>query len=58
MLEAEEKAFLLKQVRRYEALHGVRVVTYCILTNHFHLLVEVPPRPTSVGPMFTEASFL
>jgi putative transposase len=58
LLGAEEKAFLLKQMRRYEALHGVRVVTYCILTNHFHLLVEVPPRPTSVGPMFTEASFL
>ncbi len=58
LLEAEEKAFLLKQMRRYEALHGVRVVTYCIMTNHFHLLVEVPPRPTGSGPMFTEASFL
>jgi putative transposase len=58
LLKAEEKAFLLKQMRRYEALHGVRVVTFCIMTNHFHMLVEVPPRPSAAGPMFTEASFL
>ena len=25
---------------------GVQVLTYCILSNHFHLLVEVPARPT------------
>ncbi len=52
------EADLLKQMPRYEALHGVRVVTYCIMTNHFHVLVEISPRPTSEGPMFTEASVL
>jgi hypothetical protein len=28
------------------------------MTNHFHMLVEVPPRPALDGPMFTEESFL
>jgi REP element-mobilizing transposase RayT len=32
-------------MRCYEAFCGVRVVTFCILSNHFHLLVEVPRRP-------------
>jgi REP element-mobilizing transposase RayT len=29
-------------MRKLEAFHGLRVVTYCILSNHFHLLVEEP----------------
>ncbi len=43
-------------MRRYEALHGVRVVTYCIMTNHSHLLMEIPPGPTAAGPKVTDAS--
>jgi REP element-mobilizing transposase RayT len=52
------RRFCSSKLRRYEALHGVHVVTFCIMTNHFHLLVEIPPRSTSAGPMFTEESFL
>jgi len=32
-------------MRRYETFSGCRVLTYCILSNHFHLLLEVPPMP-------------
>ncbi|MCC5838699.1 MAG: transposase [Opitutales bacterium] len=32
-------------LRRVEAFCGVRVLTYAILDNHFHLLVEVPASP-------------
>jgi hypothetical protein len=32
-------------MRMYEKLCQVRVVTFCVLSNHFHLLVEVPQRP-------------
>jgi REP element-mobilizing transposase RayT len=32
-------------MRGYEGFCGVRVVTFCVLSNHFHLLVEVPRRP-------------
>lgn len=41
----EEKEYFLKLVRQYEILCGVCVLTYCVMGNHFHLLVEVPRRP-------------
>jgi REP element-mobilizing transposase RayT len=31
-------------MRKVEAFTGVRVVTYCLMTNHVHLLLEVPNR--------------
>ena len=31
-------------MRRLEKFCGVRVVTYCLMENHFHLLVRVPQR--------------
>jgi putative transposase len=58
ILEAAEREELIKQMRRYEALGGLRVVTYCIMSNHFHILVEVPPRPAGDGPLFTEMEWL
>ncbi len=41
--KAQEKEQFVKIMRRYEAFCGVRVLTYCIMSNHFHLMVEVPP---------------
>jgi REP element-mobilizing transposase RayT len=35
-------------LRRWEAFCGVRVLTYCVMSNHFHVLVEVPPRPVEL----------
>jgi REP element-mobilizing transposase RayT len=45
VLKKEEKEQLVKWMRRYEAFCGVRVITYCVMSNHFHILVEVPQRP-------------
>lgn len=42
----EEKEQFVKYMRLYEELCGVRVLTYSVMGNHFHLLVEVPPKPT------------
>jgi len=42
--EAEKEQFV-KYMRLYERLCGLRILTYCIMGNHFHLLVEVPRRP-------------
>jgi putative transposase len=39
---AAEKRFFRSTMRRLEAFLGVRVLTYCLMSNHFHLLVEVP----------------
>ena len=45
LLDAEHKDFLLKTIRAYEDLLGVEVLTFCIMSNHFHLLLRVPRRP-------------
>ena len=41
----EEKEKFVELMREYERFCGVQVVTYCIMSNHFHILVEVPARP-------------
>jgi len=38
----EEREHFVILMRRLEAFLGLRVVTYCIMSNHFHLLVEEP----------------
>jgi REP element-mobilizing transposase RayT len=44
VFEAKDKEIFRKIMRNLEAFTGVRVVTYCLMTNHFHLLLEVPDR--------------
>ena len=36
-------AFLLYCSRVQESFTGCRVASYCLMDNHFHLLLEVPP---------------
>jgi REP element-mobilizing transposase RayT len=43
-LDDREKEIFRGMMRRAEAFCGVRVLTYAVLSNHFHLLVEVPVR--------------
>jgi len=42
VLGEEEREYFVGILRKLEAFHGVRVLTYCVLSNHFHLLVEEP----------------
>jgi putative transposase len=53
VLGDEEKAEFVSLMRLYERLCQVRVLTYCLMSNHFHLLVEVRKRPE--GGMSEEA---
>ena len=48
-----ERDVFRKILRQVEAFSGVRVVTWTILSNHFHVLLEVPPRP-EVAPSTDE----
>ncbi len=43
-LDDREKEVFRGMMRRAEAFCGVRVLTYAVMSNHFHLLVEVPER--------------
>jgi len=42
VLGDQEKEYFRGLMRRCEGFCGVRIVTYAILDNHFHILVEVP----------------
>ncbi|OYW70958.1 MAG: hypothetical protein B7Z37_29125 [Verrucomicrobia bacterium 12-59-8] len=41
-----EKEALRRVIWRMAEFSGIKVVTYCIMKNHFHLLAEVPHRET------------
>lgn len=41
----QEKEKFRALMRVYERFSGCRVLSYCVLDNHFHLLLEVPPPP-------------
>lgn len=40
-----EKDHFVALMKEYSQFCGVDVVSYCIMSNHFHLLVEVPKQP-------------
>jgi REP element-mobilizing transposase RayT len=42
--DAEKEQFV-EYMRAYESFGHLRVLTYCVMSNHFHILVEVPERP-------------
>ncbi len=43
IFEELECRFFLKLTRAYSEFGGIKVITWCIMGNHFHLLVRVPP---------------
>ena len=45
ILQEAEKEMFLQFLREYEQFCGVQVLTYCLMSNHFHILLEVPKRP-------------
>jgi putative transposase len=49
VLGEAEKDKLVEYMRTYERFGGLRVISYCIMSNHFHILVEVPQRPDAAA---------
>jgi putative transposase len=49
LLGEEEKEFFVRLIRLLEAFHGCRVLTYCVMSNHFHLLLEMPGASASAN---------
>ena len=45
VFDEHERDVFRKIMRQVEAFCGVRVLAWTMLSNHFHVLVEVPPRP-------------
>jgi putative transposase len=44
LLGDEERETFVGMMRQYEEFCGVRVLSYCVMSNHFHILLEIPPR--------------
>ena len=42
-----EAAYFLKLMRKLEAFHGMQVITYALMSNHFHILVREPAQRLS-----------
>ncbi|MBK1856469.1 transposase [Verrucomicrobiaceae bacterium 5K15] len=53
-----EKDMFVQIMRQYETFCGVRVLSYCIMSNHFHLLVEVPPKKKGEAIVMDDTEFL
>jgi putative transposase len=44
-MDEDEREIFLHILRKAEVFSGVRVLTYAILSNHFHILLDVPVQP-------------
>jgi len=45
VLAYEEREAFRMFMRMYENFSGCRVLSYCVMSNHYHILLEVPPMP-------------
>jgi putative transposase len=45
VFESDERERFRMLMRMCEKFTGCRVLSYCVMSNHFHLLLEVPPMP-------------
>jgi putative transposase len=45
VLEVNEREHFRMLMRMCEKFTGCRVLSYCLMSNHFHILLEVPPLP-------------
>jgi len=58
VLGRDEKNMFVYFMRKYAAFHDVQVLSYCIMDNHFHLLVEVPPKKKGAAVPMSDEAFL
>ncbi len=58
IFEEEEKRRFLWLAKAYGAFGGLELVTWCVMGNHFHLLVRVPPGSGRRSMALTEEQVL
>ena len=50
----EEKSVFVRMMRKVAAFSGIEVAAFCIMGNHFHLLVHVPIQPELTEELLLE----
>jgi len=58
LLDREAKQKFIQLMRMHEAYTGVRVLSYVVMDNHFHLLLEVPPKKKGEPVPMSDEEFL
>ena len=58
VLKREEKDRFVDLMRCYEAFSQVQVLTFCVMSNHFHILLEVPAGPADGGASWSDERLL
>ena len=58
VLKREEREKFVGLMRVYERFCQVQVLTFCVMSNHFHILVEVPAAPEDGGASWTDEELL
>ena len=43
LFEDSDKTIFVRMLRRMAEFSGIDILTYCVMSNHFHILVHVPP---------------
>jgi len=52
LLGDREKAYFIKLMRKHAVFSGSKILTFCIMSNHFHILIEVPTHDPVVDEVF------
>jgi putative transposase len=58
VLQDEEKEEFVRLMRSYEGFCEVGVLNFCVMSNHFHLLLEVPAAPECGGSSWSDERVL
>jgi REP element-mobilizing transposase RayT len=58
VLETPEKERFVAYMRTYEQFCQVRVLAFCVMSNHFHILLEVPAAPPGRGADWSDDALL
>jgi putative transposase len=58
VLGTREKEKFVALMRLYEQFCQVRVLTFCVMSNHFHILLEVPSPPPERGRDWSDEKLL
>jgi len=51
VFEEREREKFRSLLHEYSLFCGVELLTWCILSNHFHILIKVPQKPTTPPPV-------
>ena len=59
LFQDTEKEVFVAMMRRVAAFAGIEILTHCVMSNHFHILVRVPkPRPISESELLARVAIL